>query len=172
MNSQHSLVLQHSLLLNERTGRYHARRGATPEEVLQTAQTILAARLQSRPVFKDPASIRQHLLAKLASLPHEEFAVLFLDTQHRLIASESLFRGTIDGCSVYPREVVKAVLRHNAAAVVFSHNHPSGVAEPSAADRTLTERLKSALAQIDVRVLDHFVVGGTNCVSFAERGWL
>ncbi|MGH8441298.1 MAG: JAB domain-containing protein, partial [Nevskiaceae bacterium] len=76
------------------------------------------------------------------------------------------------GCSVYPRELVKAVLRHNAAAVVFSHNHPSGVAEPSSADRTLTERLKSALAQIDVRVLDHFVVGGTTCVSFAERGWI
>lgn len=174
MKSQLSLALnaRTNLVLSERTGRYHTRKGATPEEVLQTAQTILAARMQSRPVFRDPASIRQYLLAGLALLPHEEFALLYLDNQHRLIAAETLFRGTIDGCSVYPREVIKAVLRHNAAAVVFAHNHPSNLPEPSAADRTLTERLKSALAQIDVRVLDHFVVGGTTCVSFAERGWI
>lgn len=160
------------LVLNERTGRYHARRGAEADEILQAAATILEARMRSRRVFKDPASIRQFLLASLSALPHEEFMLLHLDNQHRLIGTEVLFRGTIDGCSIYPREVVKSVLRHNAAAVVFSHNHPSGVAEPSTADRTLTERLKSALAVIDVRVLNHFVVGGTTCISFAERGWI
>jgi DNA repair protein RadC len=107
-----------------------------------------------------------------AGKEHECFVVLFLDSQHRLIVVEELFRGTIDGAAVYPREVVKAALRHNAAALVLSHNHPSGVAEPSAADRALTERLRSALAVVDVRTLDHVVVGGTAAVSFAERGWM
>jgi DNA repair protein RadC len=100
------------------------------------------------------------------------FAVLFLDTHHRAISYEELFHGTIDGASVHPREVVNAALRHNAAAVILSHNHPSGVAEPSEADRRITQRLKDALALVDVRVLDHFVVATEGSVSFAERGLL
>ena len=106
------------------------------------------------------------------SLEHEVFAVLFLDTQHRLIEYSELFRGTIDSASVYPREVLKEALRLNAAAVIVSHNHPSGNPEPSAADKSLTKRLREALAMVDVRVLDHIIVGGTETTSFAEQGLL
>ena len=102
----------------------------------------------------------------------EVFACLYLDNRHRVLHFEELFRGTIDGASVHPREVVKAALHRNAAAVILAHNHPSGVAEPSAADRQITERLKSALQLVEIRVLDHLVVGDQDCVSFAERGWL
>ena len=100
------------------------------------------------------------------------FLVLFLDNQNQLLASEEMFRGTINAASVYPREIVKAALQHNAAAVILAHNHPSGEPEPSLADRSLTERLLAALSLVDIRVLDHLVIGGSNTVSFAERGWL
>jgi len=122
--------------------------------------------------FSDPRTVREFLCAKLAGIPHEVFAVLFLDSQHRLIEYAELFRGTIDAAAVYPREVVKETLARNAAAVIFAHNHPSGLPEPSAADRLLTHRLKDALKLVDVRTLDHFVIGGMQTVSFAERGWL
>lgn len=158
--------------LNTETGKYSARRNVDPEDILQEAQRILLSRIKERPALKDPAAVKSYLSAALAGKEKEEFWALLLDTQHRVIAAVTLSVGTIDGASVYPREVVKTVLEHNAAAVIFSHNHPSTVAEPSAADRSLTERLKSALAQIDVRVLDHIVVGGATCVSFAERGWI
>ncbi len=138
---------------------------------LELARRHLAEALAGREALKDPAAVRRLLQARLRDREHETFAALFLDNQHRVIAFEELSQGTIDGASVYPREVIKAALKHGAAAVIFAHNHPSGVAEPSAADRTLTERLKSALAQVDIRVLDHFVVG-EQVVSFAERGWL
>jgi DNA repair protein RadC len=105
-------------------------------------------------------------------LPHEIFVVLFLDSQHRLIAADEMFRGTLAQTSVYPREIVKAALDRNAAAVIFAHNHPSGVAEPSRADELLTQALKQALALVDIRTLDHFVVAGNRVVSFAERGLL
>jgi DNA repair protein RadC len=105
-------------------------------------------------------------------VPHEVFACIYLDNQHRVLAFDELFRGTIDGASVYPREVVKAALKRNAAALILAHNHPSGVAEPSAADRQLTRRLKDALALVDIRVLDHVVVGDGETVSLAERGWV
>ena len=107
---------------------------------------------------------------EMASLEHEVFSVVFLDSQHRVLGIDQMFRGTVDGASVYPREIVKASLRHNAAAVVFCHNHPSGVCEPSSADRRITERLTSALALIDVRVLDHLIVSGGDSYSFAETG--
>ena len=138
---------------------------------LEIARRHLAEALDGRPALKDPAAVRRLLQARLRDREHETFAALFLDNQHRVIAFDELSQGTIDGASVYPREVIKAALKHGAAAVIFAHNHPSGVAEPSAADRTLTERLKSALAQVDIRVLDHFVVG-EQVVSFAERGWI
>jgi DNA repair protein RadC len=138
---------------------------------LELARRHLAEALAGREALKDPAAVRRLLQARLRDRQHETFAALFLDNQHRVIAFDELSQGTIDGASVYPREVIKAALKHGAAAVIFAHNHPSGVAEPSAADRTLTERLKSALAQVDIRVLDHFVVG-EQVVSFAERGWI
>ena len=117
-----------------------------------------------------PVAVRKYLSAKLADFEHEVFAVLFLDTQHRLIEYSELFRGTIDSASVYPRELVKEALRLNAAAVVVSHNHPSGNPEPSSADKVLTQRLKEALGLMEVRTLDHIIVAGSDTVSFAERG--
>lgn len=141
------------------------------QAVLEIARRHLAEALAGRQALKDPSAVRRLLQARLRDREHETFAALFLDNQHRVIAFDELSQGTIDGASVYPREVIKAALRHGAAAVIFAHNHPSGVAEPSAADRALTERLKAALAQVDIRVLDHFVVG-EQVVSFAERGWL
>jgi DNA repair protein RadC len=141
------------------------------QAVLEIARRHLAEGLAGREALKDPSAVRRLLQARLRDREHETFAALFLDNQHRVIAFDELSQGTIDGASVYPREVIKAALKHGAAAVIFAHNHPSGVAEPSAADRSLTERLKSALAQVDIRVLDHFVVG-EQVVSFAERGWI
>lgn len=120
----------------------------------------------------DPEATRRFLIGRLRDLPHEVFACLYLDNRHRVIAFDELFRGTLDGASVHPREVVKATLRHNAAALILAHNHPSGVAEPSDADRLITRRLREALGLVDVRVLDHFVIGDGYAVSFAERGWL
>lgn len=119
-----------------------------------------------------PEDTRAFLRACLRHYDHEVFAVLFLDNQHRVIHFEELFRGTVDSCSVHPREVVKRALHHRAGAVIFAHNHPSGVAEPSPADRQITRRLKEALALVDVRTLDHLVIGDEHPVSFAERGWL
>ena len=112
------------------------------------------------------------LVAKLRDLPYEVFCALFLDNRHRLIACDELFRGTIDGASVHPREVVRQALARNAAAVILAHNHPSGVAEPSQADELITLRLKDALGLVDIRVLDHLIVGDSRCVSLAERGVL
>lgn len=123
-------------------------------------------------VLNAPEAVRDCLRIHFAGREHESFVAMFLDSQHRLIATHELFRGTLTQTSVYPREVVKAALRENAAAVIFSHNHPSGVAEPSTSDQHLTTALKSALALVDVRVLDHFIVAGTSVVSFAERGFL
>jgi DNA repair protein RadC len=122
--------------------------------------------------LRPPQAVRDYLRTRLACLPHEVFACPFLDSQNRLIACEELFRGTLAQTSVYPREVVKAALARNAGAVIFAHNHPSGVAEPSRADELLTATLKQALALVDVRTLDHLVVAGSQAVSFAERGLL
>ncbi|MCX7661047.1 MAG: DNA repair protein RadC [Caldimonas manganoxidans] len=140
--------------------------------VLELARRALAQVLHSRPGFESPTQVKDYLRLKLADLPHEVFAVLFLDAQHRLLAMEELFRGTLTQTSVYPREVVKRALALNAAAVMLAHNHPSGVAEPSKADEYLTRTLQSALGLVDVRVLDHFVVAREHVVSFAERGLL
>lgn len=139
---------------------------------LEMGRRHLEQELVRGEALKDPRATQRYLLAQMRDLPHEVFAALFLDNQHRVISFAPLASGTLDGAAVYPREVVKAALKHGAAAVIFAHNHPSGVAEPSAADRALTERLRQALALIDVRVLDHFVIGEGAPVSFAERGWL
>lgn len=139
---------------------------------LELSQRYLQASFERGDAISDPGITRQYLTARLRGYGREVFAVMFLDNQHRLIRYEELFFGTIDGASVHPREVVKQVLKHNAAAVIFAHNHPSGVAEPSQADRRITERLKSALMLVDVRVLDHMIVGDGEVLSFAERGLL
>jgi DNA repair protein RadC len=140
--------------------------------VMEIARRAVAQELHDAPVFDAPAKVKQYVLLKLGNLAHEEFAVLFLDSQHRLLEMKTMFRGTLNQTSVYPREVVKEALALNAGAVVLAHNHPSGTAEPSRADEFLTNTLKSALHLIDVRVLDHLVVGGGNVLSFAERGLL
>jgi len=141
--------------------------------LIADAKQLLYTRLQARDkMFSSPNATRDYLRLQLSQRQQEVFSCLFLDSQHRLIEYQELFVGTIDACSVYPREVVKATLKVNAAAVIFAHNHPSGVAEPSEADRRITDRLKEALALIDIRVLDHFIVGDNEVVSFAERGLL
>lgn len=142
------------------------------QAVLEMARRHLAERLQRGDALTDPEATRTYLQRRLADRQHEIFAALFLDNRHRVIVCEELFRGTIDGAAVYPREVVKTALGHNAAAVILAHNHPSGVAEPSRADRDLTRRLVEALSLVDIRVLDHLVIGDGESTSFAERGWL
>ena len=139
---------------------------------LELGKRYLETTLDRSDAFTSPAATRQYLRARLRGYHHEVFACLFLDNQNRLIRFEELFSGTIDGASVYPREVVKRVLAHNAAAVIFAHNHPSGVAEPSQADQHITRRLQQALDLVDVRVLDHLVIGDSEVVSLAERGLL
>jgi DNA repair protein RadC len=138
--------------------------------VLELARRALAERLKERAVFDSPDAVKHYLQLHIAARPHEVFAALFLDAQHRLIALEELFRGTLTQTSVYPREVVMRALHHHAAAVVLAHNHPSGCAEPSRADEALTQTLKTALALIDVRVLDHMIVTRGQTLSMAERG--
>jgi DNA repair protein RadC len=140
--------------------------------VLELARRSIASELAARPVFDSPGKVKDYLQLQLAGRAHEVFAVLFLDAQSRLVRLEEMFRGTLTQTSVYPREIVKRALELGAAAVILAHNHPSGAAEPSRADEFLTQTLKSALALVDVRVLDHLVVGQGHVVSFAERGLL
>lgn len=142
------------------------------QAVLEMGRRHLAEGLKRDSALESPQQVRDYLKARLRHEPHEVFGCLFLDTRHRVLAFEALFHGTIDGASVYPRQVVKRALAHNAAAVILTHNHPSGIAEPSQADRLLTTRLKDALALVDVRVLDHFIVGDGEPLSMAEYGWL
>jgi DNA repair protein RadC len=140
--------------------------------VLELARRAMAQQLQERTVFADPQAVKHYLQLHLAARSHEVFAVLFLDVQNRLLAMEELFRGTLTQTSVYPREVVIKALHHNAAAVVLAHNHPSGTVQPSRADEALTQTLKAALALVDVRVLDHIIVGHGQALSMAEKGLL
>lgn len=139
---------------------------------LELAGRHLAAGLERGEALTDPASAGRYFAQRLRGLAQEVFAVLFLDTRHRALAFEELFRGTLDGTEVHPREVVRRALAHNAAAVIVGHNHPSGNPEPSAADRGVTHRLREALALVDVRLLDHFIVGDGPPVSMAARGWV
>jgi DNA repair protein RadC len=140
------------------------------QAVMELARRSLGEELQVGEVLSSPQAVRQYLQLLLGKKAYESFAVLFLDVKNRLIAAEELFRGTLMHTSVYPREVVKAALAHNAASIILAHNHPSGTPEPSAADRTLTSALKQALGLVDIRVLDHFVVAGKHVYSFAEHG--
>jgi DNA repair protein RadC len=140
------------------------------QAVLELAKRALAEELQAGIRLDSPHTVKQYLQLSMSRKTHESFTVLFLDVKNRLIACEELFRGTLTQASVYPREVVKAALAHNAASLLLAHNHPSGSPEPSAADHSLTHALKTALALVDVRVLDHFVVAGSQVYSFAEHG--
>lgn len=163
-----------SAVLNESVATY----GPEPKvkTKLQVAKELvrrsLLERLCQGNALNSPSSVREYLRITLAGREHEVFLVLFLDAQNRVLNSEEMFRGTLTQTSVYPREVVKRSLFHNAGAVIFAHNHPSGVAEPSHADETLTQALKRALALVDVKVLDHFIVASSSVMSFAERGLL
>ena len=140
--------------------------------VLELARRALAEQLRTQPVFETPGAVKDYVQLQLGQRPHEVFAVLFLDSQHRLIALEELFRGTLSQTSVYPREVALRALHHHAAAVVLTHNHPSGSVQPSRADEVLTQTLKTALGLLDVRVLDHVIVGPGQALSMAEQGAL
>jgi DNA repair protein RadC len=142
------------------------------QAALELSRRYLRAEIAERDVLTSPEAVRNYLKSRLRAHPHEVFACLFLDNRHRIIEYRELFRGTIDGASVHPREVVREAMRWNAAAVIFAHNHPSGVAEPSQADLRITQRLQDALALVDVRVLDHIVIGEGDGTSFAERGLL
>ncbi len=140
------------------------------QAVLEMSKRYLDETLARQSAISSPDDTRQYLKAQLRDRPYEVFAALFLDNRHQVIKFEELFRGTIDGASVYPREVVKKALDHNAAAIIIAHNHPSGVAEPSQADERITHRLKDALGLVDIRLLDHLIIGDGDIVSLAERG--
>jgi len=164
------LTADADLLLDQRgvgPARY-----ATLMAALELARRHYCEALRAGPALNAPAATRQFLTAQLRDRPYEVFCCLHLDNRHRLIHFEEVFRGTIDGASVHPREVVRQALQYNAAALIFAHNHPSGVAEASQADELITRRLRDALALVDIRVLDHLIVGDNNCLSFAERGLL
>ena len=147
-------------------------RAATSEEIIAAAREQLSRRVRRGATLSSPRATRDFLTLKLGTLEHEVFAVIFLDKRHRVISYNEMFRGTIDGASVHPREVVKEALKLNAASVILAHPHPSGVAEPSQADELITSRLKAALELVDIRILDHIIVAGGDTISFAERGLL
>lgn len=142
------------------------------QAAIELGKRYLEENLGKKDVLSSPNDTKDFLLAQLRAYPHEVFACLFLDNRHQIISFDEMFKGTIDGASVYPREVVKQALARNAAAVIFAHNHPSGVAEPSLADKNITRRLQEALKLVDIRVLDHFIIGDNTAVSFAEIGLL
>ena len=156
-------------LMRETDGAYLA---VSDDIVISTALKLLAQRVAKGSLLSSPNAVKNYLRLRFADLQHEVFCLLYVDNRNRLIACEDLFRGTIDGATVHPREVVKAALRHNAAGVLIAHNHPSGVAEPSQADELITRRLKTALDYVDIRVIDHLVVSAGEAVSMAERGIL
>jgi DNA repair protein RadC len=140
------------------------------DRIIERALEILSSRVREGAALTSPGAVRDYLRLALSGREHEVFVCIWVDAQHRAIALEEAAHGTLTQTSVYPREIVKAALRHNAAAVIFAHNHPSGVAQPSQSDELLTRNLKEALALVEVRVLDHFVVAGAQAISFAERG--
>lgn len=147
-------------------------RDATSEEILANARALLARSIRRGKLLESPRAVHDYLSVTLGTLPYEVFGILHLDNRHRLIEWQELFRGTLDGATVHPREVVKEALARNTAACILVHNHPSGVAEPSQADELITRRLKEALALVDIRVLDHVVVAGGELISMAEKGLL
>jgi len=153
-------------------GHYQLEGTVSADEIVSMATTLLNRRFARGRKLEDVNDSKMFLTLKLSHLEHEVFSIIFLDNRHKVISYEELFRGTIDGASVYPREVVKRSLQLNAAAIILAHNHPSGEPEPSSSDERITRRLKEALSLVDIRVLDHIIIGGTTNVSLAERGLL
>ena len=162
----------HKLKAGEASGTYVMESPVTEADILQMAQQLAMSRLSKGRALSEPKQVFSHLQTLLQYHEYEVFALVLLDSKHRVIGFRELFRGTLDGASVYPREVVKIALEHNAAAIIMVHNHPSGDPEPSQADHTLTTTLKNALNMVGIRILDHVVVGHDGCVSLAERGYL
>ena len=162
----------HKLKAGEATGTYLVESPVSEADILLMAQQLAGQRLRRGRSLTAPHAVFSHLQTLLADYEYEVFALLMVDSKHRVLAFKELFRGTLDAASVYPREVVKLCLEHNAAAVILVHNHPSGDPEPSQADLTLTRKLQDALNLVDIRTLDHIVVGSEGCVSLAERGHL
>ena len=162
----------HKLKAGEATGTYLVESPVSEADILLMAQQLAGQRLRRGRPLTSPHAVFSHLQTLLADYEHEVFALLMVDSKHRVLAFKELFRGTLDAASVYPREVVKLCLEHNSAAVILVHNHPSGDPEPSQADLTLTRKLQDALNLVDIRTLDHIVVGSEGCVSLAERGYL
>lgn len=161
-----------SIFEEKPNGKYSARRQFGEDDILQLAESIVQKRFQRGETMASPEATKRYLCLQMAKLDREVFGTLFLDSQHRLIANEELFQGTIDSASVHPRILMQRALFLNAAAVILYHNHPSGAPEPSAADRQVTDRISAALSMIDIRTLDHLIVAGVRATSFAERGWL
>ncbi len=169
MKAQAALKIPH-FSVNETTGKYKSRRPLTEEQILKASYAIIKNRVKSGFVMNNIAVTGAYLREAMADYEHEVFACLFLDNRHRLIKFEEMFRGTIDSASVHPREVVKRALQLNAAAIVLAHNHPSGDATPSQADKCVTSKIQEALSLIDIRLLDHFIIGVAKPFSFAEKG--
>lgn len=163
--------MRKSNLTHSTEAQYPSHQISSLNALLEQAAEALAQKYKREGTFTSASNVKEYLQLKLGSYDREVFALMLLDTQHRLIQFEELFFGTIDSANIHPREIVKAALNVNAAAVILAHNHPSGVPEPSIADKAITTKLIDALQLIDVRVLDHIVVG-ESCVSFAERGWI
>jgi len=158
-----------TLYIRDESGSFSA---ATSDQIVSEALTVTAAEIESTDLMTNPVAVKNFLAVRMANLEYEVFAVMFLTNRHQVIKFDVMFRGTIDGASVYPREVAKAALQYNAAAVVIAHNHPSGITQPSQADELITRKLRDALSMFDIRVLDHVIVGGKNSFSFAEHGLL
>jgi len=169
MSEQSFSSFESALLVRDAQGRYLP---ATTDQILEAARYVVDQKMTRGMAYTSPAVVKEYLTAKLAGFDVEVFAVLFLDSQHRLIEYVEMFQGTLNQASVYPREVAKAALHRQAAAVIIAHNHPSGNLEPSEADKALTAHLKKALALLDVRTLDHVIVAGQDTTSFAELGLL
>lgn len=156
--------------ISDKNGKYTARRSLSEEQIIKAAKALLKRKFNKGQTYTSPDSIKLYLMTEYANYEHEVFVCMFLDNQHHILSCEELFQGTIDSASIYPREVVKRALQLNAAAVIFVHNHPSGIPEPSQADKLITDKLKNALGLLDIRVLDHFIIGGAEQYSFAEHG--
>ena len=159
-------------IISDKKGTYYIHGKLLEDEILSLAADILNIRMKKGDALTSPQHTLDFLKMELGGLEHEIFGCIFLDNRNQVICFEQLFNGTIDGAAVHPREVVKRTLQLNAAAVIFAHNHPSGVPEPSSADKAITKQLKEALGLVDVRVLDHVIIGGNASVSFAERGYI
>ena len=155
---------------SEKKGQYKVKGTVSAEEIVSMAKQLLNRRFAKGRLIHEASDSKDFLTLKLSHLEHEVFSVIFLDNRHKVIAYEELFRGTIDGASVYPREVVKRALHLNTAAVILAHNHPSGNSEPSQSDERITQRLKEALQLMEIRLLDHIIIGGSESLSMAERG--